>query len=160
MDREVNNGRTEKEYTMPNISGSFSAYVRAETTLFPEDQPNHQLQLSEIHGIQKSPDPSWDNARLTYCGIADLVSGTGTQRGYFANEHTDGDRDSGTFEGRVTTTAGQVTLEGTFAFTNGTGKLKGIHGNGTYKGRQVSPTEIEMSWTGAYEIATTARRVA
>ncbi len=60
---------------MPNISGSFSAYVRAETTLFPEDQPNHQLQLSEIHATQKSPDPSWNQARLTYCGIADLVSG-------------------------------------------------------------------------------------
>ena len=50
---------------MSNISGSFSAYVRAETTLFAEDQPNHQLQLSEIHATQKSPDPSWNNARLT-----------------------------------------------------------------------------------------------
>src|SRR5437879_4520779 len=63
--------RAEQEDTMSNISGSFSAYVRAETTLFAEDQPNHQLQLSEIHATQKSPDPSWNNARLTYYGIAD-----------------------------------------------------------------------------------------
>jgi len=146
---------------MPSISGSFRASVRAETTLFPEDQPNHQLQLSEVHGTQKSPDPSWNNAQLTYCGIADLVSGAGTQRGYFANEHADGDRDCGTFEGRVMTTpAGQVELEGTFTFTSGTGKLRGIRGNGTYKGRQVSPTEIEMNWSGAYEVGATASRVA
>jgi hypothetical protein len=145
---------------MSNISGSFSAYVSAETTLFPEDQPNHQLQLSEIHAIQKSSDPSWNNARLTYYGIADLVSGNGTQRGYFANEHADGDRDSGTFEGNVTTSGGEVTLEGTFNFTGGRGRLEGIRGGGTYKGRLLSPTEIQMTWTGAYEVTTVAGRVA
>jgi hypothetical protein len=142
---------------MPNISGSFSAYVSAETTLFPEDQPNHQVQLAEIRATQKSPDPSWNNARLTYCGITDLVSGTGKQHGYFVNEHPDGDRDCGTFEGRATTSGGQLTLEGTFTFTTGTGKLEGIRGNGTFKGRQVSPTEIEMNWTGAYEVAAASR---
>jgi hypothetical protein len=145
---------------MPKISGSFSAYVSAETTLFPEDQPNHQVQLAEVHATQRSDDLSWNNGRLTYCGVTDLVSGTGTQQGYFVNEHTDGDRDCGTFEGRIATASGQATIEGTFTFTNGTGKLKGIRGNGTFKGRQVSPTEIEMSWTGAYEVAATASRVA
>lgn len=145
---------------MPKISGSFSAYVSAETTLFPEDQPNHQVQLAEVHATQRSDDPSWNNGRLTYCGVTDLVSGTGTQQGYFVNEHTDGDRDCGTFEGRITTASGQATIEGTFTFTNGTGKLKGIRGNGAFKGRQVSPTEIEMSWTGVYEVAATASRVA
>jgi len=145
---------------MPNISGSFSAHITAETTLFPQDQSNHQVQLAEVHASQKSPDPSWNNARLTYCGITDLVSGNGTQRGYYVNEHADGDRDCGDFEGRVTTTGGQTTLEGTFTFTSGTGKLKGIRGKGTFKGRQVSPTEIEMTWTGAYEVSAAAGRVA
>ena len=142
---------------MPSISGSFSAHITAETSLFPQDQPNHQVQLAEINATQESADPSWNNARLTYCGITDVVSGTGTQHGYFVNEHQDGDRDCGTFEGRVTSAGGQVTLEGTFTFTSGTGKLKGIRGNGTFKGRQVSPTEIEMNWTGAYETAAAGR---
>jgi hypothetical protein len=143
---------------MPDISGSFTAHITAETTLFPEDQPNHQVQLAEIHAIQRSPDPSWNNARLTYCGVTDLVSGNGTQHGYYVNEHSDESSDRGSFEGRVTTTGGQTTIEGTFTITSGVGKLKGIHGSGTFKGRQVSPTEIEMTWTGAYEIA--AARVA
>jgi hypothetical protein len=145
---------------MASISGSFSAYVAAETTLFPDDQPNHQLQIAEIRATQKSDDPSWNNARITYYGLTDLIEGNGTQRGYFANEHKDGDRDCGTFEGKVTTAGGQVSLEGTFAFTSGTGKLKGIRGNGSFKGRQVSTTQIEMSWTGSYEVAATAGRVA
>jgi hypothetical protein len=156
VDREVNNVRP-KGVTMPNISGSFTAHITAETTLFPEDQPNHQVQLAEIHGTQKSADPSWNNARLTYCGVTDIVSGDGKQSGYYVNEHQDGDSDRGSFEGRVTTAGGQTTIEGTFTFTSGTGKLKGIRGHGTFKGGQVSPTEIEMSWTGAYEIAATAR---
>jgi hypothetical protein len=92
---------------MPSISGSFSAHVTAETTLFPNEQPNHQLQIAEIRGTQKSSDPSWNNARLAYYAVTDLVGGNGTQRGYFANEHADGDRDCGIFEGKVTTTAGQ-----------------------------------------------------
>jgi hypothetical protein len=142
---------------MPNISGSFSAHITAETTLFPQDQPNHQVQLAEVHATQKSPDPSWNNARLTYCGVTDLVSGNGTQRGYYVNEHTDGDRDCGDFEGRVTTAGGQTTIEGTFIITSGAGKLQGIRGKGTFKGRQVSPTEIEMTWTGAYEVAAASR---
>lgn len=145
---------------MPKLSGSFSAHVSAETTLFPADQPSHQVQLAEVHAIQRSDDPGWNNARITYCGVTDIVSGTGTQQGYYVNEHTDGDRDCGTFEGRITTVGGQATIEGTFTITSGTGKLKGIRGNGSFKARQVSPTEIEMNWTGTYEVAATAGRVA
>jgi hypothetical protein len=76
------------------------------------------------------------------------------QKGYFANERTDGDRDCGTFEGKVITTAqGQTTLEGTWQTTSGTGKFAGVKAGGTYKGRMTSPTEIEMTWEGHYELA-------
>jgi len=145
---------------MTNISGSFSANVRVQTILVPQDQPNHELQLAEIHATQKSPDPNWNNSRLTYSSFADLVSGTGTQRGYFLNEHPDGDRDCSTFEGKVTTTGRETTLEGTFTFASGSGKLTGIRGAGTYKGRMVSPTQIDMTWSGSYETAAAAGQAA
>ena len=48
--------------------------------------------------------------RITYWSTLDLVSGSGTQRGYFLNEYEDGDTDSGSFEGKVSTTAKEVTL--------------------------------------------------
>jgi hypothetical protein len=70
---------------MQNISGSFSAHITAETTLFPEDQVNHQVQLAEVHATQQSPDPVWNNSQLTYCGVTDVVSGAGTQYGYYVN---------------------------------------------------------------------------
>lgn len=142
---------------MPSISGSFSAHVTAETTLFPDDQPNHQLQIAEIHATQKSPDPNWNNSRLIYHGVTDVVAGNGLQHGYYVNEHVDGDRDCGAFEGKVTMAGDQTMIDGTFTFTSGTGKLKGIRGNGSFKGRQLSPTEIEMTWNGTYEVAAGTR---
>src|SRR5581483_8384652 len=102
---------------------------------------------------QRSPDPDWNNSSLNYWGTADLVNGSGAQRGYFANQHPDGSRDVGTFEGGIISSGSEVTLEGKFTFTGGTGKLLGIRGGGTYKGRITSPTTLEMSWSCQYVAA-------
>src|SRR5581483_6789509 len=67
---------------MPNISGSFTGNVRQMTLLALDDQPNHQLQVSAIAGTQRSPDPDWNNSSLNYWGTADLVNGSGAQRGH------------------------------------------------------------------------------
>ena len=99
----------------------------------------------------------WDNSEITYWGTADLIAGNGPQRGYFVNEHSDGDRDFGTFEGKIVTSEGQVTIEGVWIFTGGTGKLEGLTGGGSYKGKMTSPVEVENTWEGAYEIAEQAR---
>jgi hypothetical protein len=48
---------------------------------------------------------------------------------------------------------GETTLEGTWQTTSGTGKFKGVKAGGTYKGRVTSPTDIEMTWEGHYELA-------
>ena len=81
--------------------------------------------------------------RLTYWGTADLIAGNSPQRSYFVNEHSDGDRGFGTFEGRIASTGGQVTIEGAWIFTGGTGKLEGLTGGGSYKGKMTSPVEVE-----------------
>jgi len=139
---------------MPAITASFSGKVRLQTAISAPDQLNHELNLAEIAGTQKSSDERWNNAAITYWGNADLVEGRGTQRGYFVNVHGEVDRDWGTFEGRVATTGGQITVEGTWQFTGGDGKFKGITGNGTFKTRLSSPTQVEASWQGNYELAT------
>jgi hypothetical protein len=56
----------------------------------------------------------------TYCATADTIAGNGTQRGYFVNQHQNGDRDDGTFEGTVTTANGAMSAEGTWQLTGGT----------------------------------------
>jgi hypothetical protein len=143
---------------MPSFSGSFSGKASVQTIAFLKDVPNHELHLNEINGAQKSTDNEWNNAKITYWSTVDLVSGNGSQRGYFLNVHEDGDSDSGSFEGKVTTSAKEVTLEGTWKYSGGTGKLKGLTGGGTYKGRLTSPTQVEMTWDGAYQLASKASR--
>jgi hypothetical protein len=140
---------------MPNIAGSFSGNATSQALLSARDVPNHELQLIEIVGIQRSTDPDWNNARVTYWAMTDGQAESGTQRGYFNNEHADGDRDWGTFEGTVTTTSSGVSLAGTFTFSGGSGKLEGISGNGSYQGRMTSLTQVEMEWNGAYQLAGT-----
>src|SRR2546426_12666689 len=127
---------------MPSFSGSFSGKANSQTILYLNDVPNHELHLNEIRAPQKSTDNKWNNAKITYWSTLDLVSGNGSQRGYFLKEHEDGDSESGSFEGKVTTTAKEVILEGTLKYSGGTGKLKGLTGGGTYKGRLTSPTQV------------------
>jgi len=117
------------------------------------DQSNHELNLAEIGGTQKASDKEWNNASITYWGFTDLVEGKGSQRGYFTQVHAQGDRDWGTFEGKVTTVGGALTVEGTWQFTGGSGKCKGLTGNGTFTTKMISPNEVEATWQGAYELA-------
>jgi len=101
----------------------------------------------------RSSDEKWNDATVTYWGIADLVSGSGSQRGYYVNERANGDRDWGVFEGKITTSGNEGTIEGTWKASGGTGALNGLNGSGTYKGRMVSPTEVENTWEGSYQLA-------
>jgi hypothetical protein len=137
---------------MTAFSGSFVGKARLQTTLSLFDIANHELNLIEVRGLQKSTDPGWHGSTVTYWGLADLQAGSGSQRGYYVNERADGDRDWGTFEGKITAFGEQVTMEGTWTFAGGTGKFNGI-GGGSYRGRMTSPGEVEMEWAGEYQLA-------
>jgi hypothetical protein len=138
---------------MPNITGSFVGRANSQAMMALKDVPNHELSLVEISGPQTASDPLWNGATVSYWGMADVVSGSGTQKGYFINQHANGDTDRGTFECTVTTAGGAVTLEGTWRFSGGTGALTGLSGSGTFRGRMTSPTEVETSWEGAYQLS-------
>jgi len=138
---------------MPSISGSFSGKVTKQSGMPLADKPNHELAMGEVNGIQKSPDPLWNDSKISYWGVTDLLDGKGTQNGYFNNVHPDGGRDCGTFEGKVTADSSGMTVEGTFKFTGGDGKYRGISGGGTFKTIAKSETGVEATWTGAYELA-------
>jgi hypothetical protein len=142
---------------MQTFSGSFSARANSQSVISLEDVPNHELHLVTIAGLQKTSDANWKDSRITYWATSDLVGGSGTQRGYFVDVHPNGDRDIGTFEGKVVTAAAQVTIEGTWKYTGGTGMFKGLTGSGTYKGRMTSPMEVENTWEGKYELAVQAK---
>jgi hypothetical protein len=137
---------------MTKVSGSFTGKVNWQATASIPDTGSHDLGVMEIGGRQTSADPDWNDAAITYWGTADLTGGNGPQRGYFHNAHADGDRDWGSFDGKIATSGEQVTIEGTWQYTGGTGKFERISGKGTYKGRMTSPTEVATEWTGEYQI--------
>lgn len=121
------------------------------------DQREHQLSIAEVTGTQSSDDPLWNDTRITYWGVTDLLNGKGSQRGYFNDIHSDGGRDWGTFEGQVTTAGDGMTVEGTFEFAGGDGKYLGMTGGGKFKTVMKSETELEASWQGNYELARTQK---
>jgi hypothetical protein len=137
---------------MPNFHGSFVGKVSSQAMTTVTDVSNHDLSLVQISGPQTVSDPLWKDAIVSYYGMADLVSGNGTQTGYFVNQHPDGDTDHGTFHAKITTAANGVTLEGTWEHTGGTGKFAKLTGKGTYKGVMTSPTEVKTDWKGAYHL--------
>jgi hypothetical protein len=138
---------------MNHITGSFAGEITQQSTLTLTDQPNHAMNIAEVRGIQKSSDPLWNNSKIAYWGVTDLLDGKGTQRGYYDNNHGGTGRDWGTFEARVTTVGGRMIVEGTFKFTGGDGEYRGITGGGTFKSVMKSETELECTWDGNYELA-------
>jgi len=142
---------------MPSITGSFAGRAVSQCSVSVPDQPNHEMQLMQVNGVQKSPDPNWNDSQMSYWGSSDLIELNGMQRGYFTNQHRDGDRDCGTFEGKITTTGAQMAVEGTWKFTGGTGKYEGLTGNGTFKGRMTAPGAFEDTWEGHYQLAEKSR---
>jgi hypothetical protein len=117
------------------------------------DQPNHEMNIAEVSGTQESADPLWNNSKITYWGFTDLLDGKGSQHGYYNNVHADKGRDWGTFEGKVRTAGGRMTVEGTYKFTGGDGEYGGLTGGGKFKTVMKSETEIECSWEGNYKLA-------
>ena len=137
---------------MPQASGSFTGKTGSQAMVSVNDVADHEMSIVEVTGQQSSSDPLWNGATVVYWGVADLIGGNGTQTGYFMNRHPNGDTDSGTFEARLTTAGGVVTMQGTWKFSGGTGTFARISGSGTYTGRISSPTEVQTSWEGTYQL--------
>jgi hypothetical protein len=137
---------------MPDFSGSCSAKLGSQTMMPVPGGTDHMIGVSTGSGAQSSSDANWNGAHLTNWGTADTVGGNGEQRGYFRNEHPNGDVDYGTFEAKLTMSDAGPTMTGTWRFTDGTGKLAKITGNGVFNGKQTSLTGSEMTWSGSYSL--------
>jgi hypothetical protein len=138
---------------MPAFSGSFSGALNMQTSLTVPDGRNHPLSLAEVRGVQQCTDPQWDGVRISYVAVTDLIGGEGSQRGYYGHERENGDRDWGTFEGRVTTRGAEVVVEGTWAAGGGTGVFDGITGGGTFTTIMTASGAVSAKWQGSYELA-------
>jgi hypothetical protein len=137
---------------MTSVTGSFSGTITKSHALTMNDLPNHSLSIGEVSGLQHSTDPLWEGSQITYWGITELLDGEGTQRGYYNNVRDIG-RDWGTFEGKVTITGDEMTVEGTWTCTGGDGEFRGVSASGNFKTVAKSENEIHATWDGTYELA-------
>jgi hypothetical protein len=97
------------------------------------DRPNHSLMIAkgkclEIAGTQAKEDVG--------TGFDEIAGNRSHGHGYVINTWANGDKSYVHTQGSATLKDGAIeSAEGTWNFTGGTGKLKGIKGKGTYKGK-------------------------
>lgn len=117
------------------------------------DRPGHSLTISqgkctwtkpmEIAGLQTKED------RGTVSG--DTSGSNSNERGYMVGTMSNGDKFFVRIQGTSTLKEGAIeTDEGKWTFTGGTGKLKGIKGGGTFKGKggpEGTTEEVEGEYT-------------
>ena len=142
---------------MPNFTGQLKGTSSVQTIASLNDTAGHQLMLRAGTAHQTCSDPHFNNTRHSSWSTADVTNGNGHERGYFMNEHANGDREGGTYEGKVSTKNDKVSFEGTWKYTHGTGQFAGISVNGTFKGHMTSPTETEVTFEGNYQLKSGTR---
>ena len=120
------------------------------------DQPGHVFSIRkakctwikapEIAGMQAK------DAEIT--GFGEFLGAGGQSRGASVSSLSNGDKFFGTHQGTMTRKEGLIE-EGTWSITGGTGKLKGIKGKGTYKGKLGADDIGTMELVGEYQLPPT-----
>lgn len=109
------------------------------------DVPNHTLVQEVQHHRSTFSDPQFTPKDEWVHSLTEETDGTGTHRGHFLQIHEGGDRTYGSFEGHHVTInrpdgSWAVKWEGTYRYLGGSGRYRGIRGEGTYTGRS-TPNE-------------------
>lgn len=118
------------------------------------DRANHSLVIGKVNCTWTKP---WEaegvQAKDGTSVVSEDVKGNHSNgRGYHAGNMADGDKYYVTFSGTSTYKEGvPESAEGKWSFTGGTGKLKGIKGSGTYKGKG-GPDGITYEVEGEYKL--------
>jgi hypothetical protein len=130
--------------------------IVSETKIYPGDNRSHVLALSNMHEVDNSADPLFNNVQVNEVVASDYTAGTGTMRGYRVSTHPGGHKTFMAMEGLTKTVMKpggppKTTFGGKWWYTGGTGKLKGITGGGTFKGK-VTKAGVTYEWEGEYEV--------
>jgi hypothetical protein len=118
------------------------------------DKPNHSFAVSkaqctwtkfEVAGLQPKDGVSTD--------LDEITGDTTSVRGYHVATMTNGDTFVAKYQGSGKSKDGKpVSGSGTWTFSNGTGKLKGIKGKGTYKGKPNADGSMTYQVDGEYSL--------
>ena len=119
------------------------------------DRPGHVLVLTKESCTWSAPMEMAGLKSKTYTGaVTSDVSGDRSQdRGYVVMTMDNGDKAYIRFQGASTSKQGGAhSAEGTWTYTGGTGKLKGLKGKGTFKSSGPSADVTEDQVEGEYSL--------
>ena len=139
------------------ISGTAKVMaVLSQTMMSVGDKPGHEAGLIRHLELDNSADPDFNNIEYDVVETIDYIAGNGTHRGYRVSTAAGGNNVYSAYEGttKVAVRPGAVpdiTFEGKWWFTGGTGKFQGVTGGGNYKG-QATPSGVTWEWQGEYEV--------
>jgi hypothetical protein len=115
------------------------------------DEPGHVITLGKVGGCtwSKTFEMAGVAVRDGYSiATGEIRSGKSTESGIHAGTMANGDKYFVRFRGNGTAAKdGSGSMDGTWSFTSGTGKLKGLTGKGTYK----STTKADGTGTSQVE---------
>ena len=118
------------------------------------DTPNHALAVGKAHctwtGFSVAGQAYKDGVSTS---LNEISGDTSTATGYHVATTTTGDSATAKFQGSGKLKDGKnVSDGGTWTFTSGTGKLKGIKGKGTYRGTANPDGTMTYKVTGEYSL--------
>ena len=119
------------------------------------DRAGHVLVVTKISCTWTTPIETAGLKSKTYMGAvtSDLTGGSSQDRGYVVSVMDNGDKAYIRFQGTSTHKEGGAhSSEGTWSYTGGTGKLKGLKGKGTYKGSGATADTTEDQVEGEYTL--------
>ena len=118
------------------------------------DQPNHALAIGKAQctwtGFSVAEQPYKDGVSTS---MSEILGNASASNGYHVATTSTGDTATAKFQGKGTLKDGKnVTDGGTWTFSGGTGKLKGITGNGTYSGTANPDGSMTYKVDGEYSL--------
>ena len=135
-------------------SGTCTCKGEPATPVALTDKPNHSFAVSkaqctwtkfEVAGLQPKEGISTD--------LDEITGDTTSVRGYHVATMTNGDTWVAKYQGSGKSKDGKpVSGSGTWTFSSGTGKLKGIKGKGTYKGKPNADGSMTYQVDGEYSL--------
>jgi hypothetical protein len=118
------------------------------------DRPNHSFAISQSKCPYTKPSEiaGTQSKEFVATNFSETSGSRATTRGFVDGTMANGDKFQVRSQGSASAKEGVIeSAEGTWSFVGGTGKLKGIKGKGTYKGKG-GPEGITYEIEGEYEL--------
>lgn len=136
------------------ISGTAQCKADPNTPVAIGDRPGHSFAISKAQCTWSKLEMAGVQAKDGASVASNEIDGDKTtSHGYHMGTQANGDKWTCRFHGTSTSKEGKLQSDGgTYTFVDGTGKLKGIKGKGTYKGTPNADGTVTYQVDGEYQL--------